>query len=315
MALHLLLNLVRVSSTNGKMISPRISRKLLMIKPACFGLNLETAKSNVYQTSIDGVTNQVAEDRAREEFDALVTKLHQHKIETCVFEDTEYPKKPDAVFPNNWISFHEDGRIVLFPMFSGVRRKERRHDIVNQFGSSVVDYTKFENESKYLEGTGSMVLDRENKIAYACKSVRTHPDLFTTFCKDFKYKPILFEAEYDGVPIYHTNVMMSITREFAMICTDSITRNKKEVLDAIKGTGKFVLDLSVNQIGNFCGNSLAVSNTEGNLHMCMSTTAYNALTDHQKEYIEQYYKIVHSPIHIIETLGGGSVRCMLAEIF
>ena len=290
-----------------------------MIKPACFSLNSETAKNNVYQTSLYGVTNQEAEGKARKEFDALVTKLHEHRIETCIFEDTVYPRKPDAVFPNNWISFHEDGRIGLFPMYSNIRRRERRNDIiqglVNEYGYKVVDYTNYENESKFLEGTGSMVLDRENKIAYACKSDRTHPDVLNTFCNDFNYRPVLFEAEYQGIPIYHTNVMMSITREFAMICLESITKNRKEVIDALKDTGKEILDLSEHQTANFCGNSLAVSNTEGDLYMCMSSTAFYALTDHQKESIERYYKILHSPIPTIETLGGGSVRCMLAEVY
>jgi len=290
-----------------------------MIRPECFGLNSETAKNNVYQTSLDGVTNQEAEDKARKEFDALVTKLHEHRIETCVFEDTMYPRKPDAVFPNNWISFHEDGRIGLFPMYSSIRRKERRNDIVqglvNEYGYKVVDYTNYENESKFLEGTGSMVLDRENKIAYACKSDRTHPDVLNAFCNDFNYRLVLFEADYQGVPIYHTNVMMSITREFAMICLESITKNRKEVLDTLKETGKEILDLSVRQTTNFCGNSLAVCNTEGDLYMCMSSTAFYSLTDHQRKSIERYYKIVHSPIPTIEALGGGSVRCMLAEVY
>ncbi|XP_065909822.1 uncharacterized protein [Dysidea avara] len=299
---------------------PRIiSRKLLMIKPARFSLNSETAKNNVYQTSLYGVTNQEAEGKARVEFDALVTKLRQHKIETSIFEDTEHPRKPDAVFPNNWISFHEDGRIGLFPMYAKIRRVERRKDIiqglVNEYGYKVVDYTNYENESKFLEGTGSMVLDRDNRIAYACKSARTHPDVLNAFCKEFDYRPVLFEAEYCGVPIYHTNVMMSITREFAMICVDSITENKKEVLDTLNETGKQILHLSEHQTANFCGNCLAVSNIEGDLHMCMSSTAFNALTDRQKEFIEHYYKIVHSPIPTIETLGGGSVRCMLAEVY
>ena len=290
-----------------------------MIKPACFGPNSETAKSNVYQASLDGVTNQKAEGKAREEFDALVTKLREHKIETSIFEDIEHPRKPDAVFPNNWISFHGDGRIGLFPMYANIRRMERRNDIIqgliNEYGYKVEDYTNYENESKFLEGTGSMVLDRENKIAYACKSVRTHPDVLNTFCKDFNYRPVLFEAEYCDVPVYHTNVMMSITREFAMICVDSITKNKKEVMDTLNETGKQILYLSEHQTAKFCGNCLAVSNTEGGLYMCMSSTAFSALTDHQKEFIERYYKIIHSPIPTIETLGGGSVRCMLAEVY
>jgi len=289
-----------------------------MIRPARFCANTETAGDNVYQDSSFSISDQEAQAKAKEEFDNLVTKLRQYNIEVRTFDDTPEPRKPDAVFPNNWISFHEGRKIALYPMYSKLRRAERNTDIVRimteRLGSEVVDYTHFEKEMKFLEGTGSMVLDRINKIAYACKSERTHPEVLNVFCEDFGYKPIVFEANYKNLPIYHTNVMMSVAKEFVLICTDCIV-NKKHVIDSLKTTGKHIVSLSVQQIANFCGNSLPVYNNEGVCYLVMSTRAFEALSAGQVKDIEQYCQIIHSPIPIIETLGGGSVRCMLTEVF
>ena len=292
--------------------------ELMMIKPACFGSNTETALNNAYQSTLINVSEEEAQVKAAKEFDELVTKLKQHDIEVRVFEDTPTPNKPDAVFPNNWISFHENQTIALYPMYSKLRRAERRPDIVQamieQFRYKIADYTHFEKESKYLEGTGSMVLDRVNMIAYACKSARTNPEVFQTFCKDFDYKPILFEAMHKNVPIYHTNVMMSVAEDFALICRDCIV-DDRHVVDSLEATGKHIVNLSIEQVANFCGNALPVYNKQGAGFLVMSTRAFKALTATQVEDIEQYCKIIHSPIPIIETLGGGSARCMLAEVF
>lgn len=293
-------------------------RELMMIRPVGFGVNVETAASNVYQGSLVNVSDQEARVMATAEFDTLVNKLRENNIQVRIFEDTPLPSKPDAVFPNNWISFHEEKKIVLYPMFAKLRRTERREDIVQelteQFGYEVVDYTHFEKQAKYLEGTGSMVLDRTNKIAYACKSVRTHPEVLEGFCKDFGYTPVIFEAQYKNVPIYHTNVMMSVAEEFVVICTDCII-DKHHVTNSLKGTNKHIVNLSIEQVANFCGNALPVYDKNGAGYLVMSTRAFNALTTSQVMDIEQYCKIIHSPIPITETLGGGSVRCMLAEVF
>ena len=292
--------------------------ELMMVRPACFGANAETAANNVYQSTLTNVCEEEAKVKAAKEFDELVTKLKQHNIKVRVFEDTPTPSKPDAVFPNNWISFHENQSLVLYPMYSKLRRAERRADIVQamikQFGYKVVDYTRFEKESKYLEGTGSMVLDRVNMIAYACKSARTDPEVFQTFCQDFGYKPVIFEAVHKNVPIYHTNVMMSVGEDFALICRDCIV-DDGHVVDSLKETGKCIVNLSIEQVANFCGNALPVYNKQGTGYLVMSTRAYEALTVSQVKEVEQYCKIIHSPIPVIETLGGGSARCMLAEVF
>ena len=292
--------------------------ELIMIRPVSFGANIETAVNNVYQSSLTHICDEEARVTAIKEFNDLVSTLRRHDIEVRVFEDTPVPSKPDAVFPNNWISFHESKRIAVYPMYSRLRREERRNDIVQtmikQFGYEVVDYTHFEKESKYLEGTGSMVLDRENKIAYACKSARTHPEVLQAFCEDFGYKPVLFEANYKNTPIYHTNVMMSVGEQFALICRECIV-DDYHVVDSLKATGKHLVNLSVEQVANFCGNALPVYNRKGVGYLAMSTRAFEALSVTQVEDIEQYCKIIHSPIPIIETLGGGSVRCMLAEVY
>ena len=291
--------------------------QLMMIRPVSFGANIETAANNVYQTS-SNICEEEAKVKATKEFNDLVTKLRQHDIEARVFEDTPVPRKPDAVFPNNWISFHESKRIAVYPMYSRLRRAERRNDIVQtmtkQLGYQVVDYTYFEKESKYLEGTGSMVLDRMNKIAYACKSARTHPEVLQAFCQDFGYRPVLFEANYKDVPIYHTNVMMSVAEQFALICRECMA-DDYHVVDSLKATGKHIVNLSVEQVANFCGNALPIYNRKGAGYLAMSTRAFEALSASQVKDIEQYCKIIHSPIPVIETLGGGSVRCMLAEVF
>ena len=290
--------------------------ELMMIRPVCFGANIETAASNVYQNSLINVCEEKAKVKATKEFDDLVTKLRQHNIEVRVFEDTPVPSKPDAVFPNNWISFHES-KMAVYPMYSRLRRAERRNDIVEtmiqQFGYKVVDYTHFEKESKYLEGTGSMVLDRVNKIAYACISPRTHPEVLQAFCQDFGYRSVVFEANYKNVPIYHTNVMMSVAEQFALICRDCIV-DDRHVVDSLKATGKHIVNLSVEQVANFCGNALAVYNRNGAGYLAMSSRAFEALSASQVNDIEQHCKIIHSPIPVIETLGGGSVRCMLAQV-
>lgn len=293
-------------------------RGLMMIKPASFGANAETASSNVYQSMSMNVSDEEAQAKATEEFSNLVTKLEEHNVEVRTFKDTPLPRKPDAVFPNNWISFHEDKRIAVYPMYAKIRRTERRDDIiqalVTQLGYEVINYTYFENESKYLEGTGSMVLDRTNKIAYACKSVRTHPEVVNAFCQDFGYTPVIFEAYDKNVPIYHTNVMMSVAEEFAVVCTDCIV-DKHHVMDSLKATGKHIVNLSVEQVADFCGNALPIYDRKGAGYLAMSTRAFKALSASQVKDIEHYCKIIHSPIPVIETLGGGSVRCMLAEVF
>ena len=299
-----------------------------MIRPVQFRFNEQTAVNNYYQKKVEGLNVEEVQAKARSEFDGFVTVLRQHGIEVVVVDDTAVPDTPDSIFPNNWISFHEDGSVVVYPMYAENRRLERREEIPDILKSKYafswsqkVDITFFEKEGKFLEGTGSMILDRVNKIAYAALSERTNREAAEEFCRRFGYKPVLFTAYQNAngarLPIYHTNVMMCVAEEFAILCADSIDDQpeRETVINSLETSGKEVIFITEEQKGYFAGNMLQVKNPTNEKYLVMSSAAYGSLSERQINTIQQYCPIIHSPLDTIEALGGGSARCMMAEIF
>lgn len=301
---------------------------IMMIRPVQFRLNEQTAVNNYYQKALEGITPENVQERALAEFDGFVQKLRDHEVEVLVVKDTPEPSTPDSIFPNNWISFHDDGVIGLYPMYAENRRLERRQDIIDDldaFGyqiTNIIDLSGTEEANKFLEGTGSLILDRGNQIAYAAISERTHPDVIKDFESAFGYKVVSFVANQDvngkRLPIYHTNVMMALGHEFAVICLDTIDNpaERKMVVDSLENSGKEVIEISENQKAHFAGNMLQVENKSGDRLMVMSAAAYDSLEEDQKTKILKYNKdIISSSLDTIEALGGGSARCMMAEVF
>ena len=302
------------------------TNSILMIRPVNFRMNEQTAVNNYFQKDID-VQNSVVNAKAQEEFDTFVSVLRKRGVNVIVVDDTKNPDTPDSIFPNNWISFHDDGVVGLYPMFAENRRKERRNDIMDileQDGfmiKSVMDYTAAESEGFFLEATGSMALDRVHKKAYCALSNRADEDLFIEFCEDFDYAPVIFTANQSvagrRMPIYHTNVMMCLADTFAVICLDTIDdkKEKKFVVDHLKQDGKEIVNITEAQMHHFAGNMLQVLGTDSESLLVMSTQAYTSLTPLQISDIEKHCAIVHSSLETIETCGGGSARCMMAEVF
>jgi len=298
-----------------------------MIRPVAFGFNEQTATDNHYQVqAADGEQGNI-QNRALAEFDRFVEVLTQAGVHVTVVNDTIDPHTPDSIFPNNWVSFHEDGTVILYPMCAPNRRQERRQDILDRLRadgfqiSQVIDMTGSEQDGRYLEGTGSLVLDRESQIAYACLSQRTHVDVLAQWSAQTGYATVSFDAlqSVDGelLPIYHTNVMMSVGSELAVVCGDSVkdTLQREELLATLKATGKQILLISEEQKHRFAGNMLEVRNSAGRPLMVMSTQAFQSLEDAQVATIKACCDIVHSDLTAIETYGGGSARCMMAEVF
>jgi hypothetical protein len=291
-----------------------------MIRPVNFGFNEETAASNAFQKR-NADKNSIKE-KALQEFDGLVNILRENGVDVIVIEDTPEPYTPDSIFPNNWISFHADGTIFLYPMQAENRRLERREDVVAQLEDSfevkhIIDLSRFELENKFLEGTGSMVLDRENKIAFACVSPRTDREVLALFCAQEGYKEVSFHAydEYHQA-IYHTNVLMCIGSKFAIICLDSISDDdeKNAVISILKLTHKEIISISFEQMNRFAGNMLEVKNQAGETLIVMSQNACDSLNQSQKDTLEKFGKLVYFDINTIENNGGGSARCMMAEV-
>ena len=300
---------------------------ILMIRPVAFRMNEQTAVNNYYQKVLDNLTPATVNAKAQAEFDAYVEKLRSVGVNVVVVDDTINPDTPDSIFPNNWVSFHESGDVVLYPMFAENRRLERREDVLDILEESgfqineIMDYTSAEEDNIFLEGTGSIILDRTNEIAYCALSPRADEELFIEFCEDFEYNPIIFEAfqTVDGERkhIYHTNVMMCIAETFAVICADCIDdkSERKMVLESLKNSGKEVILISEAQVNNFAGNMLQVKGANDELFLVMSNAAYQSLTKDQVTKIEKHCKIVYASLDIIEACGGGSARCMMAEVF
>lgn len=290
-----------------------------MIRPAAFEFNAQTAVNNAFQKAGE----RVAQEEALKEFDNFVQLLCDKGVEVTVIQDSFEPHTPDSIFPNNWVSFHEDGSLVLYPMFAPNRRNERNKNIIDSIADrfyirSVIDLTHYESIHVFLEGTGSMVLDRENEYAYACLSARTNPTSLYDFCNTLGYRPVLFNAVDDaGNEIYHTNVMMCIADEYVVICLDTIkeTAQKTMLLNKFEETGKTVMEISMTQMKHFAGNTLQVENRVGKKLLVMSTQAYQSLSAEQVQVLESFNPILHAPLNTIEQNGGGSARCMMAEIF
>lgn len=294
--------------------------EILMIEPVNFGYNSETAVNNSFQkkSSDTGV-----QENALKEFKNFVSLLLQNKVHVHVVKDSASPVTPDSLFPNNWISFHDDGSVFLYPMFAQNRREERKQTVIDYIKNSfqvtaIHNLSSFEEEQIFLEGTGSMVLDRKNKIAYAALSPRTNVIVFNKFCSTTKFKPVTFTSRWtDGSPIYHTNVMMCVAETFVVICLESISDQdeKDTLLENFKNTGKEVIEISYEQLGHFAGNMLQIKNMDGEMLLVMSTQAYQSLTEDQISRLLHFNRILHSPLDTIETSGGGSARCMMAEIY
>ncbi|WP_271405931.1 citrulline utilization hydrolase CtlX [Tenacibaculum soleae] len=300
---------------------------ILMVRPASFRMNEQTAVNNYYQKELAGMLPATINVKARQEFDAFVLKLRAMKVDVIVVEDTKTPDTPDALFPNNWISFHENGDVAIYPMFAKNRRLEKREDVLEILEEkgfeikNVIDYSEAEDEGVFLEGTGSMILDRVNSKAYCALSPRANEELFIEFCEDFEYTPVIFTANQTvngkREAIYHTNVMMSVAETFAVVCLDAIDdkKEKKELVKQLKSDKKEVIAITEKQVQQFAGNMLQVRSVNNELFLVMSTSAYNSLTVQQIKTIEKHCKILHSSLETIETCGGGSARCMMAEVF
>ena len=300
---------------------------ILMIRPVNFKMNLQTAVNNYYQKGIENMLPAAINRKAQLEFDRLVEKLTENDIDILVIDDTLTSETPDSIFPNNWISFHENGDVGLYPMFAENRRQERREDVLDLLEEkgflieNVVDYTEAEEEKIYLEGTGSMVLDRQNRKAYCALSPRSDEELFIEFCEDFEYTPVIFTANQTvnnrREAIYHTNVMLFVAEKQAFVCLESIDdkKERKNLLKHLKEDGKELVVITEKQVNSFAGNMLQVKGKDGTRFLVMSTSAYNSLGKDQLQKIEKHNQIIHSSLDVIETCGGGSARCMMAEIF
>ena len=298
-----------------------------MIRPVQFRMNEQTAVNNFYQKNSENTLPGTVNAKATQEFDGMVNKLRKANIQVIVVEDTKDFDTPDSIFPNNWISFHMNGTIALYPMFAKNRRLERKGSILEAVEAegfvieTVVDYTEAEAEGFYLEGTGSILLDRENQKAYCALSARADEELFIEFCEDFKYTPVVFSA-YQTVNnkreiIYHTNVMMCLGTTFAVVCLASIDdkKERKNLLKHLHEDGKIVVEISEDQVNNFVGNMLQLKDTDDNNCLVMSQSAYDSLRPAQVKLLESHATIISSPLDTIETCGGGSARCMMAEVF
>ncbi len=300
---------------------------ILMVRPVGFRMNEQTAVNNYYQQELVDTLPATINAKAQREFDDLVIKLQNNGVVVIVVDDTETPSTPDSLFPNNWISFHQNGDVALYPMFAENRRLERREDVLEILESkgfvieNIVDYTEAEEEEIFLEGTGSMILDREHSIAYCALSPRADEELFIEFCEDFEYTPVLFTANQtvnnQREAIYHTNVMMCVAEQFAIICLAAIDdkKERKNVVKHLRESGKEVIDITEQQVNAFAGNMLQVIGKNNQRFLVMSSAAYQSLRKDQLQKIEKYNPIIQSSLQTIETCGGGSARCMMAEVF
>ncbi|MNS00017.1 hypothetical protein D3C72_312580 [compost metagenome] len=303
------------------------TNSILMIRPVAFRMNEQTAVNNYYQKVLDGLLPSTVNAKAQLEFDVFVEKLRSVGVDVTVVDDVVNPDTPDSVFPNNWISFHENGDVALYPMFAENRRLERREDVLDILEekgfviNNIMDYTSAEEDGFFLEGTGSLVLDRENGKAYCALSPRADEELFIEFCEDFEFTPVIFEAfqtvNGERKLIYHTNVMMCLGETFAVICADCIDdkKERKMVLESLRGDEKEIILITEDQVNNFAGNMLEVKGADDRRYLVMSTSAYQSLTKKQIAQLEEHVTILSSSLDTIEACGGGSARCMMAEIF
>ncbi len=304
----------------------QITNHIMMIQPVSFRYNEQTAVNNYYQQAMEGLTPDKAQEKALDEFNTFVDILRSNGVDVVVIPDTKDPDTPDSIFPNNWVSFHKDGTVGLYPMCAENRRDERREDIletlVDDYGfhiEEIKDFTEFEEHDKFLEGTGSMILDRENKLCYAAISIRTDEQAVIQFCDEFGYEPICFTANQDvngeRLAIYHTNVMMCVADNYVVICLDTIDDlgERQKVIDSLTKTKKEIIEISEAQKQLFAGNMLQVMGDQP--YLVMSKSAHESLTESQITTIKKHNPIISSSLDIIEACGGGSARCMMAELF
>lgn len=302
--------------------SSQTTDTVLMVSPVAFDYNEETAVNNAFQEEGDESESEITK-MARKESDAYIKLLRDNGISVIAVKDTKKPHTPDSVFPNNWFSTHDDGTLVLYPMFAENRRLERKPAALEAIESNfdekrTIDLTHYEEEGLFLEGTGSMVLDRVNKIAYACESPRTNKTVLKDFCDQLGYTSVLFKAVgVDGTEIYHTNVMMHVGTEVAVVCLDAIKDDDQRAMvkESLESTGKTIVDISFDQMNHFAGNMLELKNKDGDPCLVMSLAAYGSLTDEQIEFLESKMNLITPDLDCIEQNGGGSARCMIAEIF
>lgn len=305
----------------------QIINTILMIRPVSFRMNEQTAVNNYYQKVLESLTPETVQFKALQEFDDFVEKLKAVGVNVIVINDTNDTDTPDSIFPNNWISFHENGDVALYPMFAENRRLERREDILETLEdlgyqiNNVVDYTSAEEEKIYLEGTGSLLLDRVNGKAYCALSPRADEDLLIEFCEDFEFTPVSFVANQTlndkRLPIYHTNVIMCLGEKFSVICLDSIDNKKerKDVIKHLKEDKKEIISITEEQVNSFAGNMLQVLGSNNERYIVMSNSAFESLNNQQINQLEKHGKILYSSLDTIEACGGGSARCMMAEVF
>ena len=304
----------------------QITDTILMIEPVAFGFNAETAVNNYFMQK-DKLPAAEIQLAALSEFRNMVKTLRENGINVIVVPDTAEPHTPDSIFPNNWISFQKDNRVAMYPMFAENRRAERRIDIVEKvighgFNiSQMVDYSVYEKENRFLEGTGSMIFDRTNRVAYAALSARTDEGLFQWFCNDFGYRPVTFHAtqlsDKGRLPVYHTNVMLSVAENFAVVCLESIENEteRSNLINHLQETGKELVEITLEQMEKFAGNVLQLKNAKGERFLAISESGYNALTYTQRQKLASFNELIVIPVPTIEKYGGGSVRCMIAEVF
>lgn len=304
-------------------IERQITDTILMVRPAHFGFNPQTANNNAFQDADTDLKPAEIQILAVQEFDSFVATLRNAKIRVIVIQDSARPIKYDAVFPNNWISTHKDGTLITYPMFAPMRRLERREDIIGGIAEEFyikdrIRLEPYETQNVFLESTGSLILDRPNKIAYACRSVRTDEQVIDDFCERMGYEKVLFTStDENGMKIYHTNVMMALGEDFVVICLESIRDGKEwaNLHRKFKATNKEIIEISMEQMAAFAGNMLQVRNADSDTFLVMSEQAYRSLDKGQIKKIERKTNILHSPLYTIEQFGGGSARCMMAEIF
>lgn len=301
----------------------QITSQIMMIRPANFGFNTQTAENNSFQSEGAADDGDEVNRMAQAEFDVMVATLRSKGVVITVIEDTDSPNKPDAIFPNNWISFHEDGTVITYPMFAPNRRVERREDVISELEKTYkvnkrYSFEHYEAEEKFLEGTGSMIFDREHQRVFACLSDRTDITLLDKFCVLTGTKRVVFHSvDSAGMPIYHTNVMMAIGQDFAVICLESVPdpEEKAELLSVFHDSGKQIIDISHEQVSKYAGNMLQVQSVSGEHYLVMSQSAYDSLTSEQVSTLSKLTTILPVAIPTIEYYGGGSVRCMMAEVF
>lgn len=306
------------------MILKQTTQHILMVRPSNFGYNKETATNNAFQIQDNSLSPSQIQQSAKTEFDNFVALLKAAGVLVTVIEDSLSPPKTDAVFPNNWISFHQEGLVITYPMFAPTRRHERRQDIIEELNKTFhihenISFAHYENQNRFLEGTGSMILDRVHKIVYACRSLRTDELILDDFCKKMNYKKVLFDAvDENGVLIYHTNVMMALGENFVIICLEAIKdkTERQNTIAQLEATNKEIIPITLKQMSSFAGNMLQVTNKQGDAFLVMSQQAYQSLDPTtQIAKLHNYTSILYSPLDTIEKYGGGSARCMMAEIF